>query len=130
MKRGPKPGKARRVNRGVTPPVGMGDPPAELGELGRGLWVDAVDHLMAIRQPFRVYRHGLRIACQLADSLEEDPALTRVEALRRWLHELQVTPLTTAAQIHEGQSDGIETASETGKAKLLRLIDHRQRQGG
>ncbi len=118
MQRGPKRGKAARV--GSPPaseiPVGtLGDCPADLQGPGRELWLDAVAHLTAVGRSHRVFRHPLRIACRLVQSLEDDAGLNRLDACRRWLSEMGLT-VASATKRPEGSSSGDPHQHEGGRA--------------
>lgn len=120
MKRGPKAGRGSRSAEVVTTPSGLGDVPAELIGMGREFWLDAVAHLEATGRAHRVYRTPLRIAARLVDSLEADAGLNRIDACRRWLHEMGLTA-TTGKVSADGTTK--TPAHEDGRAKLLRLIE-------
>jgi hypothetical protein len=124
LKRGPKPGRAHRVNPPSLAPAGLGDCPAELDGLARELWTDAAAHLEQTGRGHRVYRTPLRIACRLVGSLEESAGLDRIDACRRWLAEMG---LTVASAGKGGASHGIPESPthETGRAKLFRLLDRK-----
>lgn len=120
MKRGPKTGKANRTATPSATPSGLGDVPAELTGMGKEFWLDAVAHMEATGRAHRVYRTPLRIAARLVDSLEADAGLNRIDACRRWLHEMGLTATTGKVS-----ADGTPhtPAQEDGRSKLLRLIE-------
>lgn len=129
MQRGPKRGKAARA--GSPPaseiPVGtLGDCPADLQGPGRELWADAVEHLTATGQSHRVFRHSLRIVCRLVQTLETDAGLNRLDACRRWLAEMGLT-VASADPAAKGVPRDIARPKETGRAKLLRLLDRKSK---
>ena len=98
--------------------------PAELMGDGRELWIDAVAFLQANGRANRVYRHPLRLLCRAFEAaMTRDAAGTKaLEATRRWLSELQLTPAASA----KGGTNSDSEAHETGPAKLLRLVSRKK----
>src|SRR5688572_26209439 len=76
----------------------MGDVPAELTGDGRQLWIDAVAFLKANGRANRVYRHPLRLLCRAFDAAmaRDASGVKALEATRRWLSEMQLTPAAAA----------------------------------
>jgi len=120
MKRGPKPGRRRRAIPAGTAPVGLGEMPPELVGLGRQLWLDAVAHLEATDRAQTVHRTALLLACRLVEGLGADAGLNRIDACRRMLHELGLTPMTSGRGATEAPKSHDEP--QTGRARILSLI--------
>ena len=125
--RKPDPARARRGtgHRPVPVPLAaasgdMGDVPEELTADGRELWIDAVAFLEKNGRANRVYRHGLRLLCRAYEAAmaRDASGVKALEATRRWLSELQLTPAASA----KGGMSSDDDANETGPAKLLRLV--------
>jgi hypothetical protein len=125
LKRGPKPGKARRAIPQGTAPCGLGDLPADLVGPGRQFWLDAVAHLEATGRAQTVHRTALVVVCRLVDSLDADAGLNRLDCVRRWLHELGLTPTTSGRGATEAPTtDG---PPQTGRARILSLIARKKK---
>jgi hypothetical protein len=125
MKRGPKTGRAARRHRGETPPIGLGDCPAELTGLGRDLWLDAAAHLKAAGRDFKAFRTALRVACRLVDGMEPDAGITKADACRRWLAEMGLTPASAGKGNEHGSA--AQEPAETGRAKVFRILEGKGR---
>ena len=119
--RGRKPdiGRARRLtgHRPVSAPLtpvstDFGDVPDELTGAGRELWLDATAFLTANGRSNRVYRHSLRLLCRLFEDDAKDIGIARLDAIRRWMGELQLTPASSA------RGGGGEAKPETGPGRL------------
>ena len=95
----------------------LGDCPAELTGAGRELWLDAVAFLATNNRNNRVYRHSLRLVCLLLEGATVDTGINRLEAIRRWLGELQLTPASSARG-----GGGEASQPETGPGRLLALV--------
>jgi hypothetical protein len=116
-KRGPKLGKTgTKPRRHVV--EDLGECPADVVGVGRDLWADAVAYLEATGRAYRVYRHPLAMACRLVESCGTDAGINRMDAARRWLHELGLTP-ATGSGVTEGERGKDES---NGRARILALI--------
>ena len=104
----------------------LGDCPASLVGPGREFWTDAVAHLKATGRASRVYRHPLLLVCRLIEDLPAgEVGLNRADAIRRWLHELTLTPAAAQAGT-EGAPEAHGEKQNTGKARILEIISRRQ----
>jgi hypothetical protein len=105
----------------------MGPLPAELTGPGRELWEDASAFLAANGRANRVYRHGLLLVCRAYQGAVErgESGTKSLEAVRRWMTELQLTPASSA----KGGDLSDDAKHEEGPARLLRLVNDK-RSGG
>jgi hypothetical protein len=101
----------------------FGPPPSELQGAGLELWHDAVSFLGANGRSNRVYRHSLRLVCLLLDNADADTGINKLDAIRRYLCELQLTPASSA----KGGTN--EAQPETGPQRLLQLVRAKQSRG-
>ncbi len=118
MRRGPKTGKA-----GGTRPAqrdDLGPCPDTFTGPGRELWNDAVAHLKATGTSARVYRHGLLMLCRMVEAGSDDIGINRLEAVRRWMKELGLTPTASRAGAMETHGE-----AQDGRARILSLIDRK-----
>jgi hypothetical protein len=118
MKRGPKPGK-RQSAAPRAASADLGECPPELVAAGRELWHDAAAYLEANGRANRVYRHPLRMLCLVFEQTTEagEIGISRMEACRRWLHELGLTPASA-----KGMTEGHGEEAQDGRARLLQLV--------
>ena len=84
-------------------------------------------HLQATGRASRVYRHPLAMVCRLIEAGQhEEIGINRLEAIRRWLRELGLTPMagtTDAVPRHDHDEP------KTGKARILSLIARKAASG-
>src|SRR6476620_8580641 len=104
-------------------PTGLGECPSTLTGLGRDLWLDAAAHLAATGQAAKVYRHPLSMICHVYEEAmaSEEMGINRLEACRRWLHELGLTPAT--AVVGASQTVDEDSPAQTGRTRLLKLLE-------
>jgi hypothetical protein len=88
---------------------------------GKELWEDAVQHLAATGRDARIYRHPLLLVCRLYESAssQEEIGVNKLDAVRRWLHELGLTPATAGAGAEATTND----TAQSGRARIFSLID-------
>ncbi len=102
----------------------LGDIPPELTGAGRDLWIDVVDFLIVNGRSNRVYRHSLRLLCRSYEAaMTRDAGTKTIEAVRRWMAELQLTPASSA----RGGAMSKESDDKEGPAKLLQLVADKRR---
>lgn len=101
----------------------LGDCPAGLTGAGRDLWIDAAAFFAVNGRSNRVYRHALRLLCQLTEDSGPDAGINRVEAIRRLMAELQLTPASSA------RGGSASDTADTGPARLLALVAQKRSRG-
>jgi hypothetical protein len=92
--------------------------------LARELWNDAAAHLKAMGRDARAYRHALAMVCRVyaASMTGDDIGINRLEACRRWLREMGLTPGAVLGA-EEVPADGQQ---QGGRARILALLDRKE----
>lgn len=103
----------------------LGECPPEWTGTGRELWADVVAFLAVNGRANRVYRHSLRLLCRAYEATSgRDAGVKTLEATRRWMSEMQLTPASSA----RGGSTS-EPTQDTGPARLLALVAGKRSRG-
>src|SRR5262245_30322467 len=88
----------RPISTPLTPTSSdMGECPPELTAGGREVWADVVAFFATNGRANRVYRHSLRLLCRSFEATSSrDAGVKTLEATRRWMAEMQLTPASSA----------------------------------